>query len=292
MFLCWARHPDPIHPAVAMNRRPPSLDPARAARWIRRQRSQTPLAGIVLGSGFGPVADAIPDSCSIPYSEIPGFPVGGVQGHSGRLILGSWHGVEVAVLAGRAHYYEGFDMPTVTFPIRVLAALGIRDLLLTNAAGGIRRGLRPGDFVAISDHINFMGTNPLRGPLEPGRDRFVDMTSAYDPELRKRLLRAAKPLGLRIREGVYLAVSGPSFETPAEIRAFRTLGADVVGMSTVPEAIVARQCGLRVAGLSCITNVAAGLAGPTQSLSHGEVLDVAREVAPRASRLVEAWLQA
>lgn len=274
-----------------MNRRPPSLDPARAARWIRRQRSQTPLVGIVLGSGFGPVADAIPNACSVPYSEIPGFPVGGVQGHSGRLILGSWHGVEVAVLAGRAHYYEGFDMPTVTYPIRVLAALGIQDLLLTNAAGGIRRGSRPGDFVAISDHINFMGANPLRGPLERGRERFIDMTSAYDPGLRKRLLRTAKILGERIREGVYLAVSGPSFETPAEIRAFRTLGADVVGMSTVPEAIVARQCGLRVAGLSCITNVAAGLAGPSQSLSHGEVLDVAREVAPRATRLVEVWIQ-
>jgi purine-nucleoside phosphorylase len=160
-----------------------------------------------------------------------------------------------------------------------------------NAAGGIRRGLKPGDFVAISDHINFLGTNPLRGPRAPGRERFIDMTAAYDPELRKRTLRVAKSLGMRIREGVYLAVSGPSFETPAEIRAFRTLGADVVGMSTVPEAIVARQCGMRVAGLSCITNVAAGLAGPHQSLSHGEVLDVAREVAPRATRLVEAWIQ-
>jgi purine-nucleoside phosphorylase len=273
-----------------MNRRPPSLDPSRAVRWIRREFSHTPAVGIVLGSGFGPVAEAIPDACSIPYSEIPGFPVGGVQGHSGRLILGSWHGVDVAVLAGRAHFYEGFDMAMVTFPTRVLAALGIRDLLLTNAAGGIRRGLKPGDFVAISDHINFLGNNPLRGPIAPGRERFIDMTSTYDPGLRKRMLRAAKDIGVRIREGVYLAVSGPSFETPAEIRAFRTLGADVVGMSTVPEAIVARQCGLRVAGLSCITNVAAGLAGPTQSLSHGEVLDVAREVAPRATRLVEAWL--
>ncbi len=291
LFLHWATHPDRVHPVVTMNRRSPSLDPARAARWIRRRCSNAPGVGIILGSGFGPIAEAIPEACSIPYSEIPGFPVGGVKGHSGQLILGRWHGIEVAVLAGRAHFYEGFDMSTVTFPTRVLASLGIRDLLLTNAAGGIRRGLKPGDFVAISDHINFLGTNPLRGPLAPGRERFIDMTAAYDPELRKRTLRVAKNLGMRIREGVYLAVSGPSFETPAEIRAFRTLGADIVGMSTVPEAIVARQCGMRVAGLSCITNVAAGLAGPHQSLSHGEVLEVAREVAPRATQLVEAWIQ-
>lgn len=237
------------------------------------------------------VAEAIPDASVIPYADIPGFPMVGVPGHAGRMILGSWHGVEVVVMAGRAHFYEGFDMAAVTFPTRVLAELGIRDLLLTNAAGGIRRGLRPGDFVAISDHINFLGTNPLRGRLAAGRERFIDMTATYDAELRSRIVRVAKDLGLRIREGVYLAVSGPSFETPAEIRAFRALGADVVGMSTVPEAIVGRQCGLRVAALSCITNVAAGLAGPKQSLSHAEVLEVAREVAPKATRLVEAWIR-
>lgn len=164
-------------------------------------------------------------------------------------------------------------------------------MLLTNAAGGIADGLRPGDFLSISDHINFMGANPLRGPVAPGRARFVDLSAVYDPELRRRMQAAAGGAGVVLREGVYLAVSGPSYETPAEIRAFRTLGADAVGMSTVPEAIVARQCGMRVAGLSCITNVAAGLSGPGGSVSHAEVLDVAREVAPRATRLVSEWVR-
>ncbi len=274
-----------------MTRRTPALDPVRAARWIRSRSPLVPTVGIVLGSGFGPVAEAIPEATTLSYSDIPGFAVGSVIGHAGRLILGEWQGATVAVLAGRAHYYEGFDWPEVTFPIRVLAELGVKDLLLTNAAGGIRKGLQPGDFLALSDHINFMGSNPLRGPVAKGRERFVDMTGVYDAGLRARMLRAGKRLGMKIPEGIYLAVSGPSFETPAEIRAFRTLGADAVGMSTVPEAIVARHCGLRVAGLSCITNVAAGLAGPAQKVSHLEVLDVAREVAPRASRLVEEWVR-
>lgn len=277
-----------------MSRTPPaprSVDPATAARWIRRRCPQPPSVAIVLGSGFGPVADALPDPVVLPFREIPGFPAGTVPGHSGRLLLGQWHGRTVAVLAGRAHYYEGFDLGTVTFPIRVLAELGVREVLLTNAAGGIRRGLRPGDFLALEDHINLIGTNPLRGPVAAGRERFVDMSYAYDPGLRSLMQKAARRLRFRLATGVYLAVSGPSFETPAEIRAFRTLGADAVGMSTVPEAIVARQCGLRVAGLSCITNCAAGLGGPGQSLSHHEVLDVARDVAPRATRLVEAWVR-
>jgi len=274
-----------------MTRRTPALDPVRAARWIRSRSPLVPTVGIVLGSGFGPVAEAIPEATTLSYSDIPGFAVGSVIGHAGRLILGEWQGATVAVLAGRAHYYEGFDWPEVTFPIRVLAELGVKDLLLTNAAGGIRKGLQPGDFLALSDHINFMGSNPLRGPVAKGRERFVDMTGVYDAGLRARMLRAGKRLGMKIPEGIYLAVSGPSFETPAEIRAFRTLGADAVGMSTVPEAIVARHCGLRVAGLSCITNVAAGLAGPAQKVLHLEVLDVAREVAPRASRLVEEWVR-
>lgn len=265
--------------------------PAESARWIQRHVPVPPRIGIVLGSGFGPVAEAVSNPVSLPYAEIPGFAVGSVLGHAGRLILGEWCGQSVAILAGRAHYYEGFDWAQVTFPVRVLAELGIQQLLLTNAAGGIAAGMRPGDFMALSDHINFIGTNPLRGPVAEGRERFVDMTAAYDPELRARLLRAGGKEGLQMTEGVYLAVSGPSFETPAEIRAFRTLGAHAVGMSTVPEAIVARQCGIRVAGLSCITNVAAGLAGPSQLVSHHEVMDVAREVAPRATRLVAEWVR-
>lgn len=274
-----------------MTRRTPSLDPVRAARWIRSRQPAVPTVGIVLGSGFGPVADALDDPTILAYADIPGFAVGSVIGHAGRLILGEWNGASVAVLAGRAHYYEGFDWAEVTFPIRVLAELGVKDLLLTNAAGGIQKGLKVGDFLALNDHINFMGSNPLRGPVAKGRERFVDMTGAYDADLRERMIRAGNRLGMKIPEGVYLAVSGPSFETPAEIRAFRTLGADAVGMSTVPEAIVARQCGLRLAGLSCITNVAAGLAGLSQKVSHLEVLDVAREVAPRATRLVGEWVR-
>ena len=265
--------------------------PATSARWIQGHTPVAPRIGIVLGSGFGPVADALAEPVSIPYSDIPGFAVGSVLGHAGRLILGDWYGQPVAILAGRAHYYEGFDWAQVTFPVRVLAELGVRELLLTNAAGGIASGMKPGDFMALEDHINFIGSNPLRGPLAEGRERFIDMTAAYDPGLRARLMQAGQTTGVSLTEGVYLAVSGPSFETPAEIRAFRTLGAHAVGMSTVPEAIVARQCDIRVAGLSCITNVAAGLAGPTQLVSHHEVMDVAREVAPRATRLVAEWVR-
>ncbi len=265
--------------------------PATSARWIQGHTPVAPRIGIVLGSGFGPVAEALAEPVSIPYSDIPGFAVGSVLGHAGRLIVGDWCGQPVAILAGRAHYYEGFDWAQVTFPVRVLAELGVRELLLTNAAGGIASGMKPGDFMALEDHINFMGSNPLRGPLAEGRERFIDMTAAYDPGLRARLMQAGQTTGVSLTEGVYLAVSGPSFETPAEIRAFRTLGAHAVGMSTVPEAIVARQCDLRVAGLSCITNVAAGLAGPTQLVSHHEVMDVAREVAPRATRLVAEWVR-
>jgi purine-nucleoside phosphorylase len=266
-------------------------DPRAAARAIRRLFPARPRIGIVLGSGFGPVAGAMADAVSIPYSRVPGLATGSVPGHPGRLVLGSWGGQTVAVLAGRSHYYEGFEWPQVTFGIRVLAELGAEEVLLTNAAGGIRRGWKAGDFMAITDHINLMGGNPLRGALPEGRERFVDMTRAYDPGLLARTKAAARLAKVRMREGVYLAVPGPSFETPAEIRAFATLGADAVGMSTAPEAIVARQCGLRVAGISCITNVAAGLAGPHQEVTHAEVLDVARQVAEGARRLVAEWVK-
>ncbi len=267
--------------------------PAAAARAILRLASAhaPPRIGIVLGSGFARVAEAIPRPTSIPFHRIPGFSTGTVAGHSGQLVLGVWEGRDVAVLAGRAHFYEGFDWPQVTFGVRVLAELGVQELLLTNAAGGIRSGWKPGDFMAITDHINLMGGNPLRGPVAGGRERFVDMTQAYDAALIQRTRAAARLAKVRLRSGVYLAVPGPSFETPAEIRAFARLGADAVGMSTAPETIVARQCGLRVAGLSCITNVAAGLAGPQQQVTHAEVLDVGRQVAEQATRLVAAWVR-
>lgn len=267
--------------------------PAAAAQAIRRLACgrAKPRIGIVLGSGFARVADAIPNSKALPLHRIPGFAQGTVPGHSGQLVLGAWEGHDVAVLAGRTHFYEGFDWPQVTFGVRVLAELGVEELLLTNAAGGIRRGWKPGDFMVITDHINLMGGNPLRGPVADGRERFVDMTQAYDPALIDRTRAAARLAKVRMRSGVYLAVPGPSFETPAEIRAFARLGADAVGMSTAPETIVARQCGLRVAGLSCITNVAAGLAGPHQQVTHAEVLDVGRQVAEHATRLVAAWVR-
>lgn len=273
-----------------MKRSPLTPDPARAVQWIRRRCPFQPTLGIVLGSGFGPVANALPNPIELPYSDIPGFSVGSVIGHAGRLLLAQWHGRSVAILDGRAHYYEGFDWPQVLFPVRVLAALGIRELLLTNAAGGIRRGFRPGDFMILTDHLNFMGANPLRGPAPPGCPRFTDLSDTYHPTLQKRLAAAARESGIKPRKGVYVAVSGPSFETPAEIRAYRTLGADAVGMSTVPEALAARESGILVAGLSCITNVAAGLPGGTSQLSHQEVLDTAREVAPRATRLVSQFV--
>jgi len=210
----------------------------------------------------------------ISYAKLPGFPPVGVSGHAGHLLVGFLGGTPVMVLSGRAHFYEGHPMERVTFAVRALAAYGIRDLLLTNAAGGLNRKFRAGDFMMLTDHINLMGVNPLRGEAIPGLPRFVDLTQAYDAGLRRLLRTAAKECKVKLQGGVYLAVSGPSYETPAEIRAFARLGADAVGMSTVPEAIVARQCGVNVAAVSCITNLAAGIS--KGNLSHAEVLETAR----------------
>lgn len=259
---------------------------AAAARLGRLGRCQ-PRLGLVLGSGLGEVAAAVQATGSVAYARLPGFPVSTVDGHAGRVLWGSLAGTPVVVLCGRAHYYEGHPIEQVVFPIRMLAALGVTDLLLTNAAGGIAPRLRPGDLMLVRDHINLMGVNPLRGRQPPGRPRFVDLTQAYDPGLARRLRLAARQCGVRLRTGVYLAVSGPSYETPAEVRAFGRLGADAVGMSTVPEVLVARQCGLRVAALSCITNRAAGM--NRRALSHEEVLAVAGQVGRRAAILIEAF---
>jgi purine-nucleoside phosphorylase len=239
---------------------------------------------MVLGSGFHGVADRVRVETRIPYAKLPGIPRPSVPGHAGELLVGTLEGVEVAILSGRAHFYEGHDLGEVTFAVRTMAAWGIKDLVLTNAAGGINRRFRPGDLMMLKDHINFIGANPLRGPAEPGLTRFLDMSRAYDPELRSLMKKAGKRAGLTLREGVYLAVSGPSYETPAEVRAFGRLGADAVGMSTVAEAIVARQCGMRVAGLSCITNLAAGVG--KQELSHHEVLETAESVREVATDLL------
>lgn len=265
--------------------------PAATAALIARRCALRPTLGIVLGSGFGPVAEAVEAEREFAYRELPGFPVSAVPGHAGRLILGCWHGAAVAVLRGRAHFYEGFSLEEVTFATRVLAALGVQTLLVTNAAGGINPKFRPGDFMALTDHINLMGANPLRGPEPAGLTRFTDLTRAYDADWRTALKQAGKAAGAKCHEGVYLAVSGPSFETPAEIRAFGKLGADAVGMSTVPEVIVARQCGLRVAGLSCITNAAAGLGGRNQTVSHHEVMSLARLREAAATKLVGEFVR-
>jgi len=251
----------------------------------------SPKIAVVLGSGLGAVADAVANPILVPYGEIPHFPQSTVVGHSGRIVAGLLAGVPVVVMQGRVHSYEGYSANQVTFPMRVLGALGIRAAVLTNAAGGIAEGYRLGQLVALSDHINFMGWNPLVGPNEerfavrPDAGlRFFDMTEAYSKPLRALAQEAATAEGFPLAEGVYLAVSGPSFETPAEIRAFRTMGATLVGMSTVPETIVARHMGIEVLGFSCVTNLAAGL-GATQ-LSHTDVFETGKQVEHRLAALL------
>lgn len=267
---------------------------ASTVRRLARSIPKVPPLAVVLGSGFGSIGRAIDVKKSWRYEDLPGLPVGSVPGHQCELIWGGLGDVEVLVLSGRAHYYEGLDLTEVTLPIRVLHRLGVRAVLLTNAAGGIRRGLRPGHFMAISDHINMIGANPLRGAracFGRGHSTFVDMTEAYDPALRRLLRVAGRTAGISVSEGVYLGVSGPSYETPAEIRAFAALGADAVGMSTVAETIVARHCGLRVVGLSGITNLAAGLGQKGSRLSHDEVLAQATSREDAARRLVTDFVQ-
>jgi len=265
----------------------PRISPATAAARLRRLSPLRPRLAMILGSGFNHVLRALEVETRVRCSRLPGFPRTGVPGHAGEAVFGKLAGTPVLVLSGRAHYYEGHPMDTITFPVRVLAELGITALLVTNAAGGINTRFRPGAFMRLTDHINLMGANPLRGAVAAGRERFVDLTHAYDPGLGKLLVAAARKAKVKLYAGVYLAVSGPSFETPAEIRAFRKLGADAVGMSTVPEVIVARQCGLRVAGLSCITNAAAGMTG--QTLSHAEVLEAGNASQAKAVRLLECF---
>jgi purine-nucleoside phosphorylase len=260
-----------------------------AVEFIRSRSERTPRAGAVLGSGLGEFAGRVEDAVAIPYGEIPHFRKVSVAGHAGRLVLGTVGGVPVAVLQGRYHYYEGHAIEDVVFPVRVLGKLGIGSLLLTNAAGGISAALRPGDLMVIRDHINLMGVNPLRGANDERLGpRFPDMSAVYDPGFREAIAAAQAELGLQPKQGVYLALSGPSYETPAEIRMLAALGADAVGMSTVPEAVCARHLGLRVAGVSCITNLAAGISA--QPLSHREVTETAERVKNDFIRLLERIL--
>ena len=263
------------------------IRPQAAAAQLNRLSRSRPTLALVLGSGFHPARATMAIERRIPYAKLSGFPHVSVIGHAGELIFGTLSGTPVIALSGRAHFYEGHTMDQVTFAIRALAAFGIRDLLLTNAAGGVNRNFRPGDFMVLNDHINLMGVNPLRGEAVPGRPRFVDLTQVYDPELSALMLQAGRATKTRLRRGVYLAVGGPTYETPAEVRAYGRLGADAVGMSTVPEAIVARQCGLRVVAMSCITNLAAGIS-PTP-LSHAEVLATAERVKAVGANLLETF---
>lgn len=256
-----------------------------AAACIKSHSRLRPTLAIILGSGFHHTLTELRTKKKIPYAKIPGFPTPTVSGHAGELFFGTLGGTPVVVLSGRAHFYEGHSMERVTFAVRALAAFGIRDLVLTNAAGGLNKKFRAGDLMMLTDHINFMGANPLRGAAIASLPRFVDLTHAYDPGLRRLLRAAANECKLTLQAGVYLAVSGPSYETPAEIRAFARFGADAVGMSTVPEAIVARQCGLNVAAVSCITNLAAGIS--KENLSHAEVLETAERVKTRATALLK-----
>jgi purine-nucleoside phosphorylase len=261
-------------------------DPAVAALRARGLDTLPPLA-IVLGTGLGPFADEAVDAVAIPYTEIPGFPEPSVESHAGRLVVGAIEGKRVALFQGRGHYYERGDAGAMGGAIESFRALGGETLLLTNAAGGLNKEWRPPALVAINDHINFAGTNPLIGATGP--DRFVPLTQAYDPGLLATLHEAARTSEIELKEGVYMWFSGPSFETPAEIRAARTLGADLVGMSTVPEVILARHCGLRCAAVSVVTNYAAGLAGGDPS--HDETQEYARLAADRFKRLLRGFIR-
>lgn len=256
--------------------------------FLRERITRAPAAILVLGSGLGGLAEEVIDPVRIPYEEIPGFPRSTVIGHAGALVVGIWEGVEVAVMQGRFHLYEGWDPGAVALPIRALHSLGARTLLLTNAAGGVRPGLKPGDLMLITDHLNLMGRNPLVGPVSGAEERFPDMTQAYDRAFVDVADEVALQLRIRLERGVYAAMLGPSYETPAEVRMLARLGADAVGMSTVPEVLVARALGLRVLGLSCITNLAAGIGH--ERLSHEEVMEVGQRVRERLASLVRGVL--
>ena len=262
-----------------------SLDDA--VGFVRGQVKLEPRVGIVLGSGLGGLADELEDRVEIPYSEIPDWPVSTAIGHSGVLVLGSLDGVPVAVMRGRAHLYEGVGAESVSFGVRVLGRLGVRSLVVTNAAGGINLDFSPGQLVLISDHVNLQGASPLVGPNDESLGpRFPDMSDAYDPELRARAREAATALGIDLGEGVYAAWLGPQFETPAEIRFMRALGGDLAGMSTVQEVIAARHMGIRVLGISVVTNMAAGVLPET--IDHEVVLEVGARAAGSLTALLRA----
>lgn len=264
------------------------LEAARDA--IRESVPEPPLVGVVLGSGLGRFAEAVQDSVVLPYSKLPHWPIPRVAGHEGQLIAGTVRGRRVAVLAGRSHLYEGHDCRAVTFAVRVLGMLGVRTIVLTNAAGAVNKAFEPGALMLIEDHINLTGHNPLADPeIERFGPIFQDMSAAYAPTLRALADEVGEAVGVPLAHGVYAALLGPSYETPAEIRYLRAIGADAVGMSTVPEAIAARQLGVEVLGLSCLTNMAAGLA--PEALDHRDVLETAARASSRCIPLLEAVVE-
>ena len=256
-----------------------------AAEYVRARIGETPRIGLILGSGLGGIAEVIEDKHVIPYGEIPHFVCSTVPGHKGQFVAGRFGGKPVICMQGRLHFYEGHALSDIIFPVRVMKQLGVTSLIVTNAAGGINTSFQVGDLMLIEDHINFMGTNPLIGPNDASfGPRFCDMTYTYTPALRQAAQEAAQSLGLTLQKGVYLGCTGPSYETPAEIRAFRTLGADAVGMSTVPEVIAASHCGLQVLAFSLITNMAAGILD--QPLTEEEVIEIGNRRGSDLQRLI------
>jgi len=258
--------------------------------FIRRKVSIRPQVGVILGSGLGVLAAEVKNQQKLHYSELPHFPVSTVEGHEGQFIFGELSGKNVVLMQGRFHFYEGYSMEQVVFPVRVMQKLGVQVLLVTNASGGINRDFSPGDLMLITDHLNLMGTNPLIGPnYDDIGPRFPDMSEAYDRELIVIAEEVARKNGLAFRKGVYAGLTGPSYETPAEIRYLRAIGADAVGMSTVPEVIVANHAGIRVLGISCVTNMAAGVLH--QRLDHAEVMETANRVRDQFITLVKGVLE-
>ena len=261
-----------------------------AKEYIKTKIEAVPDIAVVLGSGLGNLADEVESPVIIPYTDIPYWPRSTVTGHAGRLVIGKLHGTPVIMMQGRVHYYEGYSMTEVTFPTRVLAVLGIKAIVLTNASGGVNTDIKPGTIVAIQDHINYMGINPLIGENNPDWGvRFPDMTMAYDRDFIKLTCDIAEREGILLRKGVYIAFSGPSFETPAEIRMARILGADVVGMSTVPEVIAANHMGVRVCGISCVANYGAGITD--NKLTHQEVMDAMNAASGSLCKLVSKFIK-
>lgn len=262
----------------------------KSVEYLKERMKTVPETAVILGSGLGDFASAIEDRITVSYKDIPGFPVSTVPGHSGELIFGKVEGHDVAAMKGRIHYYEGVGIDAVVYPIKVLAELGIKNLIVTNAAGGANPEFKPGDLMVIRDHINFTGVNPLIGKNDDSKGpRFLDMTRTYDPELRDLAKETGRDLGIPLREGVYMWFTGPVYETPAEVKMAQKLGADAVGMSTVPEVIVAHHRGIKVLGISCITNLAAGILD--QPLNHEEVMEVGAKVAGTFQNLVRNILK-